>query len=53
MKLVIQVKSKDNLEALKGWVQESFKIIENKELNMGQVNVSLRYEVKQATGSGD
>ena len=30
MKLVIQVKTKDNLKELKGWVEDSFGIIENK-----------------------
>ena len=36
MKLVIQVKTKDNLADLRSWVEQSFSIIENK--NYGSQN---------------
>ena len=32
MKLVVQVKSKDNMTEVRKWVTESFKRIENKKL---------------------
>ena len=36
MKLAIMVKSKDNLQNLRKWVETSFSIIENREKNIGQ-----------------
>ena len=37
MKLVIAVKSNDDLKELKAWVEESFSIIENKNLGTGAI----------------
>ena len=52
MKLVVSVQSHDNLNELKGWIEESFSIIENKYLGLQDYSKIDAYGRKESQAVG-